>query len=321
MEKVPRQRRQNTCFVLWDTTCLCGREIYRQSKEEHEALVCLCGSQVCWGSYLNLSGEEAFQKFLHLAWIQTDRKLGGLGDLNYPLISDATKFILKSYGVLIPDQDAKHQLLTMKLKLLPFIPLYKTCALMTEYIQYIGNCIESSPLGHSSSQPKSPTPNSNNFKSSKHTSNVGCNIQPKSEEMKLVFDKFDTNKDGKITLEEYKAAMRTMGWGIEGTEADESFQVMDSDGDGFIDFKEFMDMFNVEETVKETEIKSAFQVFDLNGDGKISAEELSQVLKSLGESCSLSACKKMVMGVDGNGDGFIDLNEFMRMLMSGKKLA
>ncbi|KAH1118896.1 hypothetical protein GYH30_047614 [Glycine max] len=42
--------------------------------------------------------------FLHLAWIQTDRKLGGLGDLNYPLISDATKFILKSYGVLIPDQ-------------------------------------------------------------------------------------------------------------------------------------------------------------------------------------------------------------------------
>lgn len=178
----------------------------------------------------------------------------------------------------------------------------------------------SNSLGHSSFQPNSPNPN-NNIKSSKQTSNVGCNIQPKSEEMKWVFDKFDTNKDGKITLEEYKAAVRTMGWGIEGTETDESFQVMDSDGDGFIDFKEFMDMFNVEETVKETEIKSAFQVFDLNGDGKISAEELSQVLKSLGESCSLSACKKMVMGVDGNGDGFIDLNEFMRMLMSGKKLA
>ena len=55
-------------------------------------------------------------------------------------------------------------------------------------------------------------------------------------------------------------------------------------------------------------------------EGKISAEELSQVLKRLGESCSLSACKKMVKGVDGNGDGFIDLNEFTRMMMSGKKL-
>ncbi|XP_008243649.1 PREDICTED: 2-Cys peroxiredoxin BAS1, chloroplastic [Prunus mume] len=44
------------------------------------------------------------QKFSHLAWVQTDRKSGGLGDLNYPLISDVTKSISKSYGVLIPDQ-------------------------------------------------------------------------------------------------------------------------------------------------------------------------------------------------------------------------
>ncbi|KAL3532149.1 hypothetical protein ACH5RR_005670 [Cinchona calisaya] len=42
--------------------------------------------------------------FSHLAWIQTDRKSGGLGDLNYPLISDVTKSISKSYNVLIPDQ-------------------------------------------------------------------------------------------------------------------------------------------------------------------------------------------------------------------------
>ncbi|KAG6770338.1 hypothetical protein POTOM_026016 [Populus tomentosa] len=41
--------------------------------------------------------------FSHLAWVQTDRKSGGLGDLKYPLISDVTKSISKSYGVLIPD--------------------------------------------------------------------------------------------------------------------------------------------------------------------------------------------------------------------------
>lgn len=38
-----------------------------ESKEEYEASVCLCGSQVCRGSYLNLTGEEAFQKVL-LEW-------------------------------------------------------------------------------------------------------------------------------------------------------------------------------------------------------------------------------------------------------------
>lgn len=42
--------------------------------------------------------------FSHLAWVQTDRKSGGLGDLKYPLVSDVTKSISKSYDVLIPDQ-------------------------------------------------------------------------------------------------------------------------------------------------------------------------------------------------------------------------
>ncbi|XP_027361038.1 calmodulin-like protein 1 [Abrus precatorius] len=160
----------------------------------------------------------------------------------------------------------------------------------------------------------------NSFKS-RDTSTAEPNFQPKEEEMKWVFEKFDTNKDGKISLEEYKAAARALDRGIGDTEAVKAFKVMDSDGDGFIDFKEYMEMFNGEGKIKETEIKNAFQVFDLNGDGKISAEELSQVLKRLGESCTLSACKKMVKGVDGNGDGLIDLNEFTRMMMSGKKLA
>ncbi|XP_058748244.1 2-Cys peroxiredoxin BAS1, chloroplastic-like [Vicia villosa] len=42
--------------------------------------------------------------FSHLAWVQSDRKSGGLGDLKYPLVSDITKSISESYGVLIPDQ-------------------------------------------------------------------------------------------------------------------------------------------------------------------------------------------------------------------------
>ncbi|XP_019167719.1 PREDICTED: histone-lysine N-methyltransferase ATXR3 [Ipomoea nil] len=35
-----------------------------ESKEEYEASVCLCGSQVCRGSYLNLTGEGAYQKVI-----------------------------------------------------------------------------------------------------------------------------------------------------------------------------------------------------------------------------------------------------------------
>lgn len=173
------------------------------------------------------------------------------------------------------------------------------------------------------SSPRKSLSQNNSFKYSNQTSSAAAekSFQPRREEVKWVFEKYDTNKDGKISLEEYKAAAKALDKGIGNTEAVKAFKAMDSDGDGFIDFKEFMEMFNGEGSkTKEDEIKSAFQVFDLNGDGKISAEELSKVLKRLGESCSLSACKKMVKGVDGDGDGFIDLNEFTRMMMSGKKL-
>ena len=43
-------------------------------------------------------------QFSHLAWIQTDRKAGGLGDLNYPLVADLTKSITKAYDVMIEDE-------------------------------------------------------------------------------------------------------------------------------------------------------------------------------------------------------------------------
>jgi len=42
-------------------------------------------------------------KFTHLAWMNTPRQEGGLGKLNIPLISDVTKQIAKSYGVLLED--------------------------------------------------------------------------------------------------------------------------------------------------------------------------------------------------------------------------
>jgi len=45
-------------------------------------------------------GVSVDSQFSHLAWIQTSRQNGGLGDLNYPLVSDLTKSISTAYNVL-----------------------------------------------------------------------------------------------------------------------------------------------------------------------------------------------------------------------------
>lgn len=48
-------------------------------------------------------GMSVDSKFSHLAWIETPRDQGGLGELNFPLASDITKEISRSYQVLLED--------------------------------------------------------------------------------------------------------------------------------------------------------------------------------------------------------------------------
>jgi alkyl hydroperoxide reductase subunit AhpC len=42
-------------------------------------------------------------KFSHLAWVNTPRKEGGIGQVKYPIISDLSKSISRDYGVLLED--------------------------------------------------------------------------------------------------------------------------------------------------------------------------------------------------------------------------
>jgi peroxiredoxin (alkyl hydroperoxide reductase subunit C) len=45
-------------------------------------------------------GISVDSQFSHLAWIQTERKNGGIGDINYPLVADLKKEIASAYNVL-----------------------------------------------------------------------------------------------------------------------------------------------------------------------------------------------------------------------------
>lgn len=45
-------------------------------------------------------GVSVDSQFSHLAWVQTPRNEGGLGDLEYPLVSDLKREISEAYGVL-----------------------------------------------------------------------------------------------------------------------------------------------------------------------------------------------------------------------------
>lgn len=89
--------RENKYVVLFfyplDFTFVCPTEITAFSDRYHEF-------QALNTEILGVSVDS---EFAHLAWIQSDRKSGGIGDLSYPLVSDITKSISTAYNVLIPE--------------------------------------------------------------------------------------------------------------------------------------------------------------------------------------------------------------------------
>ena len=58
------------------------------------------------GKNTEILGVSVDSKFSHLAWIQTPRNEGGIGDINYPLVSDLKREICSAYEVLNDDGEA-----------------------------------------------------------------------------------------------------------------------------------------------------------------------------------------------------------------------
>jgi calcium-binding protein CML len=139
-------------------------------------------------------------------------------------------------------------------------------------------------------------------------------------ELEQVFQRFDVNGDGKISSSELGSILGSMGHPATQEELDKMIREVDADGDGHIDLQEFVELNTkgVDSNEALENLKDAFSVYDIDGNGLISAEELHRVLKSLNEDCSLAECRKMINGVDRNGDGMINFEEFKVMMMKGR---
>lgn len=138
-----------------------------------------------------------------------------------------------------------------------------------------------------------------------------------STQLKHVFKLIDANSDGKISSLELKEVLVCLGQDKSkaAKEAEVMVKEVDCNGDGFIDMEEFMDAVGGRSHDSREELMDAFLIFDQDRNGFISAEELRRVLVSLGHcKCTLTECFLMIRGVDMNGDGLIDFEEFRLMM-------
>lgn len=63
-------------------------------------------------------------------------------------------------------------------------------------------------------------------------------------------------------------------------------------------------------------LRSAFRIFEKTPEGGITAEELHQVLTDLGETITEEECRKMVSAIDDDGNGCIDVKEFVDLILT-----
>lgn len=143
-----------------------------------------------------------------------------------------------------------------------------------------------------------------------------CISQQDTRELREVFRSMDTNGDGKLSKEELLAQFtRTMGPEGAELEVNRIMGEADGDGNGFIDYTEFLKATLDQKTVMSSEnLRAAFDVFDKDGSGKISTQELKRILEG-GAQADKNIWNMIVNEVDLNGDGEIDFTEFQSIIL------
>jgi len=163
--------------------------------------------------------------------------------------------------------------------------------------------------------------------------------------LRRIFDLFDKNSDGIITVDELNRALNLLGLETDLSDLDFTVKSFIRQGNIGLQFEDFISLHQSlndtyfgngsddeaaaeaggkEEETKsilsqeESDLSEAFKVFDEDGDGYISAKELQKVLGKLGfsEGNEIDRVEKMIVSVDRNRDGRVDFFEFKDMMRS-----
>lgn len=107
------------------------------------------------------------------------------------------------------------------------------------------------------------------------------------------------------------------------------FRIYDENGDGYIDFKEFMVVFHcLTDGTPEEILKRIFRLFDMNSDGIITIDEMRSIVHSmfdlLKHNNPSQATEEFIANtafseMDGNKDGKVSSEEFAKAALEQKE--
>jgi Ca2+-binding EF-hand superfamily protein len=138
--------------------------------------------------------------------------------------------------------------------------------------------------------------------------------EDKLEEVQRIFNDFDKNKDGTISVSELEEALKKLGCRTKENELNELLKEFDKDDSGFLDYKEFCQIVSAQTTDSSSDefLAEALRAIDTNGDGIIPCSDLISLLTAVGPRLSMEEVEEIIKEIDPKNEGFIRYEDLLK---------
>lgn len=140
------------------------------------------------------------------------------------------------------------------------------------------------------------------------------------EELREAFNIFDSERTGFISLNDFKIAMKALGFEPDQREIQRLLwgdsDMIPKDRTGGMSFQEFQNILaqKLNEVDSDTDLERAFELFDDDETGSISLRNLRRVARQLGEDVGEEELQAMLEAADRRGTGEVSLEDFKRVM-------
>lgn len=137
------------------------------------------------------------------------------------------------------------------------------------------------------------------------------------EALKKMFLALDTSKDGQLSLDEIKEGLDKILGSVKGSDKDyiSLMNSLDKDGNGFVDYTEFITgAINIATILNIENLTAAFKLLDADNSGFIDLDELKQAFDS-NNAKDADIFLQIMNEADLNKDGKISFEEFKTVMI------
>ena len=144
-------------------------------------------------------------------------------------------------------------------------------------------------------------------------------MKTKKEELdRKEFEKQFINLAGNIHSSIDKNALKTLAKNLDQNyseqEVERLIEEIDEDGNGKIEFEEFLNTLANKSVGDENIVKQAFAILDRTDSGYITLNDLRHAMLCLGENYTNEEINEMISLVDDDQDGVINFQEFNKLI-------